>query len=125
MKKLSITAISLFTILAISGCANSSSSLTASSSLEKLKLAKVTCNEPDPVGTGLVCYDDSGAQYVVVIYNDETSIKEDLLKMCESGSYEDWAEGANWRAIPTDLVSSEQLAKALGGSVKKTLEACN
>jgi hypothetical protein len=101
--------------------------LTDAVVLKKLEEAKIACVDPERVGS-VTCHDAGGTPYNIIIYaGGQSQMDQDLKGMCESegDKYSDWAEGVNWRAYSTDLVPSEDLASALGGSLKTKAKDCN
>ena len=119
--------------LALSACAGPQP-LNAFSAEQKLSDANIACTRSEDVGS-LLCYDETGEQYNIIIYglSDSTpeeiaaQMDDDLAGMCESpdSKYDKWAEGVNWRAYSTATISSEEFASALGGSVKTRAADCN
>lgn len=128
MKKVLSTIFAAVLITTLSGCAQEP--LLAHAALNKLTDAGISCGQPEEIGS-LFCKDSDGNPYSVIIWSGETetiqeNMAEDLNGMCSSSDprYSRWAEGANWRSFGTANVSVDDLASALGGSVKEKKDNC-
>ena len=116
MKRVFVTVAFAGVALSLTGCAPKP--LLAHEALTKLTEAGIECVLPSEQGS-LSCKDSKGNDYNVIIYGGGAAqMAQDLEGMCSSTNtkYDEWAEGLNWRA--------QQLASALGGSVKTRTADC-
>lgn len=124
-------AVSAF-VFSATGCAQQEP-LTSRKVVVKLDEAGIDC-DLSQLADSVSCRDPEGEEVFVRLYFDlprvtlEERMKQDFSKICAKvggAKTSEWAEGPNWRAYGTWLVSAEDLANALGGSVKARDLDCN